>query len=374
VGVASRVRARRAVVSIGGWRRGDASGGPTTPHQPATGRSKLHPHERVSVVSRVLVRAPRSMPNSSFSCRAPGHTNAVIIFGMSRSGTSLATSIVASIIGGGPETWRGSGAAYPVDGANRLGYYERADVVHLNYAVLGELGFRSWTQFDQSWLERPAPLNASTRVSPAITQKFQARASPIAADMARNGPYVLKDVRFSRTLPLWAPSLRAHGTGIACIIPFRHPAEVRKSSRMPVDRLKLWRSYNLAALASARSVGCPVILLDYARWFSPEDSVRQLDELIRFLRCAGVRFRQPGAGSLQQSGKDNDPESLRRTALKLVRSEEKHHQPTLPIPGSASCLLSALRTGKALKWQLDGRHVAPCNTEPRASYLPRTVN
>ena len=401
----------------------------------------------------------------------PSKESAVLLFGMSRSGTSLATSLVASLLGDrSPAVWRGSGPSYPTDNRNRLGYFERHDLVRLNYDVLRSLS-GSWTHFPPGFAQQPAALNfsdagvasgaaaaaahprglldllrsasgggssSSSRSSSSSSSgrsrggiargsagggsaggatsarasrraAFEARAEPIVADMARRGvPFVLKDVRFARTLPLWAPLLRAHTRRLACVIPFRHPAEVERSSITGGDRILLWRHYLLAALgalhtaaacpcacpcasslypatraqrrppphqrdspargasrahaASARAVCGPThtLLLDYNAWFAGEARrTAQLRALHDFLRCAGIAGAARGASSPVAD------------ALNLIRDSEKHFEanasraaaanaaaasaagrlaPPRPLPAAAACLLDELRSGRAARW------------------------
>ncbi|EOD21254.1 hypothetical protein EMIHUDRAFT_241442 [Emiliania huxleyi CCMP1516] len=63
--------------------------------------------------------------------------------GMSRSGSSLTTSIIAAMLRNGSRSdetaWRGLGRALPSDSANPGGYYEREDVVRLNYATISSV-------------------------------------------------------------------------------------------------------------------------------------------------------------------------------------------------------------------------------------------
>eukprot|EP00965_Chrysotila_dentata_P234151 6200013-Pleurochrysis_carterae.AAC.1 len=82
----------------------------------------------------------------------------IVIMGMSRSGTSLTASLVASLLSscadGSPKCWRGSAAALPTDKQNPLGYFERNDVILLNYVVLQQLK-SSWTTFPDDYLTNP---------------------------------------------------------------------------------------------------------------------------------------------------------------------------------------------------------------------------
>ena len=303
-------------------------------------------------------KIPRRMAGS---CHVPNSSTAVIVLGMSRSGTSLTTSAIAALSGGGEAAWRGTGARYPDDGANSLGYFERLDVVRLNYEALRSIGY-SWTQFEPEFSRMPRSIS---RWPEQVRKKFLDKAAPIMSDMRRRAPFVLKDVRFSRTLPLWAPLLASGamphkngsrrpsgvGPGFACVLPFRHPSEVALSSRaLPtaLGRMRLWQSYILAALASTRSANCPVLLVEYDAWFT--SAAAQLAKLRRFLGCAGLRLA-PGAAALEPGS--------------FVHPEQRHHRTAdrgQPLPADISCLLRALRSGEALQWRLDGHTPTPCST------------
>ena len=317
-----------------------------------------------------FVKVDAAPPSASSSSCTPATTSTntntnVIVMSMSRSGTSLATSVIAALLGNQPGSWRGGGAAYPTDSRNRLGYFERGDVVALNYEVLRTLSpgglSASWTQFPPGFARNPTPLNFSssstmfysTRAPLHVKQRFEAKAKPIAIDMLRHSPFVLKDVRFSRTLPLWQPLLTSNGQRkLACVIPFRHPSEVEQSSRMGGDKLLLWSRYMLAALVSARSSCNRTLLLEYDPWLHEPAATQQLTRLTEFLRCGGV---------LPTSG----PSSSSLAAVRaIVRPAERHHDHKAPkarrsaLPPAISCLYDELHSGRALKW--------PWNAERRA--------
>ena len=314
---------------------------------------------------------PRSAHKSAL-CAAPGARRSpgqVFVMGMSRSGSSLTTSIVASLLGGGPETWRGSGAALASDTANSHGYFERADAVSLNYRsfVLKLPGFGpSWTSFPLGWASDPRALVVPNES--AAVQDFRSRAAKIVADMrkqSRGQPWVLKDVRFARTLPLWWPLVEPPS---ACLIPVRHPAEVAESSIM--GSTELWRNYMLSALVTARTLGCPTMLIRYDQWLSdgaPDSgrsalnstgARRQLAGVLAFLRCAGLQGlpREPPYAALAQ----------------LVRHDSYHHRTSLRdgspqgrvLTRAVRCLWDEVRSGRALSWPWDARlrrfHPLPC--------------
>jgi hypothetical protein len=222
--------------------------------------------------------------------------------GMSRSGTSLTTSIIAALLRQGghvDSSWRGGAGAYPTDRHNRNGYFERADAVALNYKYVFELTGRAWTQFPDDYAAFPHLLNFS---APGLSSKgagFRSRAAAIVSDMEKHAPWVLKDVRFARTLPLWWPLLREP----LCIIPYRHPLEVAASSQL--HSITLWENYMTAALASVKALGCPTMLVSYADWLEPAAARAQFESLYNFLRCAHVQVRaiapRPGPPSPRTS-------------------------------------------------------------------------
>ena len=86
---------------------------------------------------------------------------------------------------------------------------------------------------------------------------------PILADMDKRRPWVLKDVRFARMLPLWWPLLAA---GAVCVIPYRNPLDVAASSILHSTRV--WENYMSAALATTAALGCPTALVSYHDWTS----------------------------------------------------------------------------------------------------------
>jgi len=226
---------------------------------------------------------------STLRCRGPeGRQRArsqIIVMGMSRSGSSLTTSIIAAMLRNGSRSdetaWRGHGRALPSDSANPGGYYEREDVVRLNYATISSVTGAGWTSFRPDHLLRPAALNASWR-APSGRARFEASARGILEDMDHHAPWVLKDVRFARTLPVWRPLLRRP----LCVIPYRHPGEAASSSRL--RSVRLWEEYVMSALTAAREARCPTMLVSFRRWLAPVSASDQARELHSFLHCGEV--------------------------------------------------------------------------------------
>ena len=55
----------------------------------------------------------------------------------------------------------GSGAPYPADHANPNGYYERRDVISLDYGTLRTIEKGAWYNFPPGFAQRPTLLNYS---------------------------------------------------------------------------------------------------------------------------------------------------------------------------------------------------------------------
>ena len=271
---------------------------------------------------------------------------AVIVMGMSRSGTSLTTSIITKLLnpGGGDEktVYMGSGAPYPADHANPNGYYERRDVISLDYGTLRTIEKGAWYNFPPGFAQHPTLLNYSGSPSLAAHQRraFEEKAVPILADMDKRQPWVLKDVRFARMLPLWWPLLTS---GAVCVIPYRNPLDVAASSILHSTRV--WENYMSAALATTAALGCPTALVSYHDWTSGDARARrQLAGLHAFLRCAGVPglTAQPSPGVLEQAV---------LTSATHTRDTASYQSQLSP---SVRCLWERLRNGSAL------RHRPPC--------------
>jgi len=187
--------------------------------------------------------------------------------GMSRSGTSLTTSIVVAL----GANWKGTGPAYLelMTEKNPKGYFERKDLVALNYRLLRYLGVE--------WKNPRAQLG---KLSHSHRTEFLRLARPIIDDMNNHNPWVLKDCRFSLTLPYWAPLIPKP----ICIIVFRHPLEVKASS--VTKSTAVWETYTTSALRNSQHFCAHRLLVSYSSLLSdPVRAVRELQEtLIDLLR------------------------------------------------------------------------------------------
>ena len=139
-----------------------------------------------------------------------------IILGSGRSGTSMATGVLAK------SGYFMGGRLNPVNETNPKGQFEDSDVNRINEEllskvtpvrpsnVLGEWFFRSRPVFGQRWLAR-VPLNTTIPSTSRIEKQIQA--------LTKHGPFCFKDPRFSYTLPVWKPFIK----NMLFICVFRHP-------------------------------------------------------------------------------------------------------------------------------------------------------
>jgi len=196
----------------------------------------------------------------------------IIVMGMSRSGTSLTTSIIVAL----GANWRGTGPAYTklMEKKNPKGYFERKDLVALNYRLLRFLGIQ-WNR----------PRKRPGKLSSSHNKEFLDEAQPIINDMNKKNPWVLKDCRFSLTLPYWAPLLSKP----TCIIVFRHPLEVKSSSI--TKSTAVWETYTTSALRNSQHFCAHRLLVSYASLVSePVGTILELqDTLIDLFRVGGLK-------------------------------------------------------------------------------------
>jgi len=196
----------------------------------------------------------------------------IIVTGMSRSGTSLTTSIIAAL----GADWRGTGPAYIrlMQKKNPKGYFERKDLVDLNYRLLRNLGVK-WNK----------PLSKPGKLSEVYRTDFLRVARPIINDMNKHNPWVLKDCRFSLTLPYWASLLYRP----ICVIVFRHPLEVKSSSI--TKSTAVWETYTTSALRNAQNFCAHRLLVSYRSLVSdPVGAIGELqDTLVDLFKVEGLK-------------------------------------------------------------------------------------
>ncbi len=197
--------------------------------------------------------------------------NGVCVLGMHRSGTSLVAGLLRHLgIDLGPED-----EFLPPDSNNQSGYFELAELVHLNDEILAHYG--------GSWSEIPA-LPRGWEGSDELAQ-IRDRARRLLIRRFGSSPqWGWKDPRTSITLPFWqqlAPGLRY----VICV---RNPVDVAHSLRsregedrgLDEDGLD-WLRHTASALAY--TAGQPRALVHYERFF--KDTEQEVRRLAGFLGC-----------------------------------------------------------------------------------------
>jgi hypothetical protein len=174
----------------------------------------------------------------------------VVVLGMHRSGTSAATRLVNVL---GPAT---CAPGEMVRGPwNPSGHFESRALMHLNNALLTQMG-RTW------WYPPPAGEQDYEAVAARITiTRPQARRA--FRRVHRTVPWVWKDPRTSVLLPYWRSVL---GDRLAAVVVVRNPIEVAVSMQrrhgVPVSfGVALWERYNRLILL--HSAGLPVLVTRY---------------------------------------------------------------------------------------------------------------
>lgn len=150
-------------------------------------------------------------PAAAGEAVAAATTQAIMVLGMHRSGTSAITRVLNLM-----------GCALPADligpgDGNDQGHWEAASAVQLNDEILASAG-SNW----QDW----GPINADWRQS-GVRAGMQARVCGVLRDHMALGPlFALKDPRMCRLADLWLDSMDALGVEPRVLLMLRHPSEV----------------------------------------------------------------------------------------------------------------------------------------------------
>jgi hypothetical protein len=191
----------------------------------------------------VAARRVRSVP------WRPTTPRGVLVLGMHRSGTSAATRLVNML---GPAT---CAPGEMVRGPwNPSGHFESRSLMHLNNAVLTQMG-RTW------WYPPPAGEDYAAVAARITTTRGQARRA--FRRVHPSAPWVWKDPRTSVLLPFWR---RALGPRLAAVVVVRNPLEVavsmqRRHGLSVAFGVALWERYNRLILT--HSGGLPVLVTRY---------------------------------------------------------------------------------------------------------------
>lgn len=193
-----------------------------------------------------------------------GERLGVIILGGYRSGTSLTANLLAA-----------AGAyvdnSIAADDRNPHGFFESRAVVEINRLILGYLGvtFKWVPKFEPTW-----PL------APKLN-RYRERARRVVSELEQYPVWVMKDPRFSITLPFWLPLFDRPIRTVLCL---RNPLDVVISggeSRRTTS-LDLWAWYEYFTHAIRNTAGKPRFISCYESYF---DSRRasQIAQLMEFV-------------------------------------------------------------------------------------------
>ena len=148
----------------------------------------------------------------------------IFVVGVPRSGTSVVTNVLVEC----GAAWRTTDTELLNMEAKRSknprGFYERQDVFKLNWRYLKLHGIRGPNYFASPNYSLAEPDMAAMR----------REASKIAHSLDRAvkymGCWVVKQMRYELSYPIWShiTSMRAHG--VVCVLPFRDPIEVVSST------------------------------------------------------------------------------------------------------------------------------------------------
>jgi hypothetical protein len=163
----------------------------------------------------------------------------VVVLGMHRSGTSVASLLLTRLGLSGPDPQD----QIPPDEDNPKGYFESRSLTTLGDELLADL--------EASW-DAPPPIAEVMQRLPEQRRLEQARTA--AGHALTQRPWLWKDPRACLLLPFWSLVL---GSEDPVVLVHRSPLDVADSLQrrngLPIPfGLALWERYNLGALAGAR--------------------------------------------------------------------------------------------------------------------------
>jgi hypothetical protein len=172
-------------------------------------------------------------------------SNALIILGMHRSGTSLLTGLLSQV---GVKT--GKSLYAPQKGVNEKGFWEHEDIVDTHDELLLNLGSQ-WDDLlplTDKWWEDANIKPFVDRLNTLVRRDFS------TADV-----WALKDPRMCRLLPLWFSIFAAQRVRPTFVCMNRNPFEVvaslqKRDGFSSEKALVLWLSHSLSAEFHSRSL------------------------------------------------------------------------------------------------------------------------
>lgn len=188
----------------------------------------------------------------------------VIVLGMHRSGTSLTVNLL-SAAGAYVES------SIPPDDRNPRGFGESREVVDLNRRIMALLGITT------SWIP---PLDPGWPRASRL-DRYRGWAQRILSRLDSHPVWVLKDPRFSLTLPFWLPLI---DRPVRCVVCIRNPLESaistgRSRSVTPRD-LSTWYEFTVHALRNTTDRSR--LIVHFERYFDSQ-GLSQVGQLCAFL-------------------------------------------------------------------------------------------
>jgi hypothetical protein len=179
-------------------------------------------------------------------------SNALIILGMHRSGTSLLTGLLSQV-----GVIMGKRLYAPQKGVNEKGFWEHEDIVDAHDELLLHLG----SQWDDL-----LPLSDEWWKADVVQPFADRLIRLVRRDFSNTYVWALKDPRMCRLLPLWFPLFTSQRISPTFICMNRNPFEVAASlqKRDGFSREKalvLWLSHSLSAEHYSR--GQPRVFIDF---------------------------------------------------------------------------------------------------------------
>ncbi|HLM51796.1 MAG TPA: glycosyltransferase [Solirubrobacteraceae bacterium] len=240
---------------------------------------------------------PRILPAATAAAavsRAPARRRAIVVLGMSRTGTSATTRLLNLCgLGLGPEDRH----LAPIESINDKGFYEHYALMRLNTALL--------RRFGGNW-RNPPDLPDGWEQDPSLDDLRDQARRLLAEDFGAAELWGFKDPRTCLTLPFWRP-LIGEADYVIC---HRHPLDVaasleRRDGLTTAQSLSLWERYVAEALA--HSSGARRLIVGYEEYFAHRDAV--IAALAAFVSGPGL-------------GRDDD---LRARADEWLSAELRHH-------------------------------------------------
>jgi hypothetical protein len=197
----------------------------------------------------------------------------IVVLGMDRAGTSLLANVLQALGG------RLGDDLMAANEFNARGYFESNDIVALHDQILAVLGL-SWStpkflvRLETDWWRQPALASLRNQLATNLERR-----------LAGEAPFVFKDPRTARLLPLWKDIFSELAIEPVYVLSFRHPNAVAQSlfRRDGIDPLRvelLWLERYVDCWLHAR--GRIIAIVNYDDWFqAPEKTVRRLGKALR---------------------------------------------------------------------------------------------